>query len=450
MFVLLCAYLASQVYTLPVLPFGPWAMWPTLPDVVFVGLVLAWIVSPSLQEPLTGARRNILVAFTILTGIVCTSYVVSTLLIFNLNAEVFGSNKGVGFGFYECARMVQYLILVRIAVSVPMPGSRQVILGRVAVATAWVVCLTCILTYTEVVTTAMLAPHIANDKVISGAWWHYVNNHNHYALGAISYTHAAVAVHVILLVGFAVHLRGEGPWISNLALLSAGLIATLLSGSRAGFAAMVLVVGVCLLARSPRWLTTAALTGVTLVLAGLVVVSSLQPQPGDAQSPLMSIIDRQSAALNPLSSENLVGRDQIWKGFVDTLNDQPGRWLVGSGFGSSPDMGPALSPHMMPLQIIVELGLWVLVVVSGWFVWLLVQFWRAGGTTRVMFWTTVGLLLSSATQETFYPVPSTGVFLGAFLLASIVVLQPVWVREENTATAPAEELDAGSPALQAA
>lgn len=450
MFVLLCAYLASQAYTLPILPFGPWAMWPTLPDFVFGGLVLAWIVAPRQREPLTGARRNILVAFAILTGIVLVSYLVWTVIVANLEAVVVGSNKGIGFGFYESVRMVQYLVLVRIAVSIPLPAAREAILRRVAVITAWAVCITCVLTYSEVVTTTMLAPHIRNDKVISGAWWHYVNNSDHYGLGAISYTHAAVAAHVMLLVGVAVHLQGDERWVANVALLMAGLTATLLSGSRAGFAAMALVLGACLLTRSPRWLITAGLAVAALGLAGVLIVTSLPPQPGDSQSPLLAIIDRQSAALKPFESENLVGRDEIWRGYVNRLNDHPVRWLIGWGFGSSPDNGPALSPHMMPLQIIVELGLGVLVLVGGWFAWLLARFWRTGGRMRVMFWTTVGLLLSSATQETFYPVPSTGVFLGVFMLASIVVLQPVWVREETTAMAPAEELDAVPPALRAA
>ena len=188
---------------------------------------------------------------------------------------------------------------------------------------------------------------------------------------------------------------------------------------------MILVFGVWLLSRPMRWLLTVGVAAVALVLVVFVVVTSQQPRPGDNQGSLTSLLERQSAVLKPLESESLVGRDEIWSGRIERLNEEPIRWLVGWGFGSSPDTGPGLSPHMMFLQIIVELGLWMLVVVCGWFAWLLAQFWRVGGREHVMFWTTVALLLSSLTQETFYPVPSTGVFLGLFMTMAIIVVQPL-------------------------
>lgn len=423
-FFLLCCFLASQMYTLPVLVVGPWAMWPTLPDVVFVGLVGAWIITPRSRNPVTGNARKILVAFTLLTAVVCLSYVLFTLLAFNLDSVSFASNQGVGFGFFECVRMVQVLVLAWIAVSVPLPQERITKLRRIATAVAWIVCLSVIATYVGVIETSQLAPHIVNDEAISGAWWHYVNNHNSYGLGAISYTHANVAAHILLLVGFTVHLAGDARWKSNAPLLLIALLATLLTGSRAGFVAMALVVGVYLIRRSPRWIFNMSLAGAAIALFVLVIMSSSPPAPGDSQSAFLAMVDRQAAALQPFESGNLVGRGDIWAGRIDALNHDPIRWLIGWGFGSSPDTGPGLSPHMMFLQIIVELGLWMLVVICVWFAWLLTHLWRAGGQDKVMFWTTVALLLSSLTQETFYPVPSTGVFLAVYMLSVIITLCP--------------------------
>jgi O-antigen ligase len=220
-------------------------------------------------------------------------------------------------------------------------------------------------------------------------------------------------------------MRGERYAYSNLALLFTGVVATLLTGSRAGFAVMLMVFGAYLLMRTPRWLINAGLASVAVLLIAFILLSSQQPVPGESQDAFSSLVARQSAAFKPFESENLVGRDEIWSGRIENLNAEPIRWLIGWGFGSSPDTGPGLSPHMMPLQIIVELGLWALVLVGVWTVWLLDLFWRAGGRDRIMFWTTIALLLSSATQETFYPVPSTGGFLGLFMIMAIVTVAPL-------------------------
>lgn len=422
-FISLCCFLMAQVYTLPIVVFGPWALWPTLPDIAFLGLVAAWIISPSSTEPIPDYARKILIAFATLTFVVCLSYVIFTLLGFNLDSLAFASNKGVGFGFYESLRMVQVLVLVRIVISIPFSPKRTATLRRVVTAAAWVVSLSVIATYFEIIDTSQLAPHIPNDKDVAGAWWHYVNNFNHYGLGAISYTHANVAAHTLLLVGFAVHLAGESRWKSSMPLLFTGLVATLLTGSRAGFVAMALLVGVYMLRRSPRWIFNVSLAGVATALLTLLVVSAMPPVYGDSQNGFLAILDRQAAIFQPLESGNLVGRNEIWAGRIDALNDDPIRWLIGWGFGSSPDTGPGLSPHMMVLQIIVELGIWVLVAVCVWLAWLLAHLWRVGGRDKVMFWTTVALLLSSATQETFYPVPSTGGFLAVFMVSVLVGLR---------------------------
>jgi hypothetical protein len=422
-FILLCCYIASQAYTVPLLPVGPWPVWPGLPDLVFGGLVVAWIVTKRPVTELTGVRRTAVQVVFALTLVCLASYIVSTLIISNLETRAFGLNQqGPGFGLFEGFRMIQFLVLFRIAAFVPWTPRRLAILGRVATGAFLFVCLTIFLGFLDIVPSSTWSPLLPEDKEAAGAWWHFVHNFDGYGLGAISYTHAYVAAQVTLFLGLALHLRGGRAWAGNGLLIALALGAALVSGSRAGFAGVLLVAGMFLLARSPRWLVNFVLALALVGTAAFVYLSSQPPVEGEA-GPLGSILEHQVNAFQPYKAENLVGRDEIWSGRIDNLNDHPWRWFTGWGFGSSPDTGPALSPHMLPLQIIMELGFGMLLLIAIACGKLLRDIWRRETVDRPFFWTTIALLLSSATQETFYPVPSTGYFLGFYLVALTVVLR---------------------------
>jgi len=422
-FVLLCCYIASQAYTVPLLPVGPWPVWPGLPDVVFGALVTAWIVTKRPATELTGVQRTAVQVVFTLTLFCLASYLVSTILISNLETISFGLNQqGPGFGLFEGFRMIQFLILFRIAAFVPYTPYRLAVLRKVVTGAFLFVCATVFLTFLDIVPSSAFSPLLPQDKEAAGAWWHFVHNFDGYGLGAISYTHAYVAAQITLFLGLALHLRGNRAWAGNGLLIACGLGASLVSGSRAGFAGVLLVAGVFLLARSPRWLVNFVLF---LALAGTVafVYLSSQPPVEGESGPLGSILEHQVNAFQPYKAENLVGRADIWSGRIDNLNDDPWRWFTGWGFGSSPDTGPALSPHMLPLQIIMELGFGMLLPIGIVCGKLLRDIWHRETIDRPFFWMTIALLLSSATQETFYPVPSTGYFLGFYLVALTIVLR---------------------------
>lgn len=443
-FVLLCCYLASQAYTVAILPVGPWAVWPGLPDVVFGALVAAWFFVPRPATELSGIRRTAVQAILGLTIACILSYVTFTLLASNLETVSFGSGQqGPAFGLFEAVRLVQFLILFRIAAGIPYTPGRLAVITRVVTAALIFVCVTVILTFIRIIPSAAFSPLLPNDRETAGAWWQYVNNYDEFGLGAISYTHAYVAAQVALLLGLALHLRGHQRWAGNGLLIVLALAAALVSGSRAGFAGVLLMAAVFLLARSPRWLVSFALALALVGAAAFLYVSSQPPVEGDPGL-LGSIVDRQADAFQPFEEDNLVGRNEIWAGRIAALNAEPWRWFTGWGFGSAPDTGPALNPHLLPLQVIVELGFGMLLLIALAGARLMRDLWRRESFDRPFFWTTIALLLSSATQETFYPVPAMGYFLGFYLVALAIVQR---AQTDPIAIAPTPAARASRPAM---
>jgi hypothetical protein len=423
-FVALCAYLASQAYTVPIVPIGPWPLWPGLPDLMLGVLVAVWAFSKRSSSTLTGARRIAMQAMAGVVVVCGASYVLATMIFANLDSLSFGFNQqGPAFGLFEIVRLLQFLSLFWIALQIPLTPHRMEVSRRVVTGTFLLVSVSVLATFHNVLPPGVFAPLLPRDKETAGAWWHFVHNFDGYGLGAISYTHAYVAAQVTLLLGLTLHLRGNRGSTFSALLLVLALAATLVSGSRAGFAGVLLVAGLFLLSKSPKWLVHCVMC-IAILAAGAVIYLSSQPPAVDGGGPLGSIVEHQINAFKPFETENLVGRDEIWSGRIDNMNEHPWRWFTGWGFGSSPDTGPGLSPHMLPLQIAMELGVGMLMLIAVLCWAMLRNVWFREERDHPFFWTTIALFLSSATQETFYPVPSTGYFLGFYLVALAIVLRP--------------------------
>lgn len=436
-FMLLCGYIASQAYTVPLVPIGPWPVWPGLPDLLFGALMVAWVFMKRPAAELGGIRRTGVQVMLALTIACLASYLISTILIANLNTISFGLNQqGPGFGLFEVARMVQFFFLFRVAACVPYTPYRLAVLRKVVTGAFLFVCATVFLTFFDIVPSSAFSPLLPEDQETAGAWWQFVHNFDGYGLGAISYTHAYVAAQITLFLGLALHLRGGQAWGGNGLLIALGLGATLVTGSRAGFAGVLLIAGVFLLARSPRWLVNFVLVLALASAAAFVYISSQPPVEGESGA-LGSIIDHQANALQPYEEGNLVGRDEIWASRIDNLNDHPWRWFTGWGFGSAPDTGLALNPHMLPLQVIMELGFGMLLLIAIVCAKVLRDIWNRETIDRPFFWMTVALLLSSATQETLYPVPAMGYFLGFYLVTLTIVQRAQTDPVRSTSPAPA-------------
>jgi len=442
LFVLLCCFIGSQVYTVPILPLGPWPLWPGLPDVLFGALGIAWLFMPRSYAAPTGVRRTVFHFLFALTVVCAVSYVMGTVLIPNLNSLSFGANQqGISFGLLGIARLIQFVVLYRIAISVPYTPFRLRVLRRVVTGAFLLVAVSVLITFHNAVPTSALAPLLPDDEETAGAWWYYLHNFDGYGLGAISYTHAYVAAQLTLLLGLASHLRGPHAGVGNSLLISLALVASLLSGSRAGFAGVLLVAGVFFLTISPAWKIVCTLTLALLAVGGGGVFSS-QPPIAGGDGPFASIVHHQFDVFHLYQADNLVGREAIWSGRLDNLNDHSWRWFTGWGFGSSPDTGPGLTPHMLPLQVIMELGVGMLAVIALFCAMVLRQIWFRERLDHPFFWTTIALLASSVTQETFYPMPSTGYFSGFYLVALAIVLR---APPDASASHPAPGTSASRP-----
>lgn len=426
-FVTLCGFLASQAYTLPLMAIGPWPLWPGLPDLMIGAMLIAWLFMPREAAVPGPARRTAVRVMLGLTIFGAASYVCLTLLSRNLNTVTFGAQQqGPGFGLFEVMRLIEFLALFWIAAGVPFTPFRLRVLRRVVTSAFVVVAVSMIVTFHNIVPSRLFAPLLPQGPAQAGAWSYYLRNSDGYGLGTISYTHAYVVAQLTLLLGLALHLRGRrhraGNGVGNSLLIALALAASLLSGSRAGFAGILLLAAVFVLMQSPRWVLHLTLALALVAAVAFLVLSSRPPTDGSG-GPLAAIVQHQVDAFQPYHTENLVGRNDIWAGRIDNLAQHPWRVFAGWGLGSSPDTGPALSPHMLPLQIIMELGIGMLVLIGLICTRMLRTVWHLEGPDHPFFWATIALLLSSATQETFYPVPSTGYFLGFYLVALAIVLR---------------------------
>jgi hypothetical protein len=93
--------------------------------------------------------------------------------------------------------------------------------------------------------------------------------------------------------------------------------------------------------------------------------------------------------------------------------------LLGSGFGAA----SGKNAHLLYLQIVYEVGLIGLAVFAGLIYKVLsyLKFYERG--IRPIYWATIAFLLSGLSQETFYPVPSFGHFLGFYLCSLAIALR---------------------------
>ncbi|HEY0839719.1 MAG TPA: O-antigen ligase family protein [Vulgatibacter sp.] len=416
-FVSLCAFLATQAYTIPVLLVGPsWAVWPMPTDFATVALAAtAFLLPRSRDERLRGYLRGVGALFAFASASFFLLVIVPTLV-----APPAIGGGSVGFGTFHVLRLAEFWVAFAAAQRVPLSPGRLVTLRWVALAVlAWLI-FSVVVTYLDVIAPHQFAPQIPKSLHFGGPWYYYATIRE--GVGTVGYNHAYTAMQVTMMTGLALQLGPRTHGWRPIAVLLASLVAVFMTGSRAGLAAHLLF-AVGYLASRPAWLIGG---GVAAALLVGVVAPSLQDSRSDRE-----MMSRQLDLADPFEGNNLSGRNFIWKARLDWLNENPRAWAVGSGLGGTADTGgPA---HMMPLQIVAELGLVGLALVCVAFGRLLLDLWAMRGRVPALFWCTIGLLASSLTQETFYPEPAMGQFLGLYLVALAITLR----QRQKAAAAPA-------------
>ncbi len=412
LFASLCLFLLAQAYMIPVLTVGSWAMWPKLADIAIVAMggalvfELRNIIAASRANQIIGAALFGFFAFCFVAYVTYITFIPD-----------FGAS-GVRFGAFQLYLIAQGIFAFWVAAHVPLTPQRVVALRLMVDAALLVVIASIVATYFEIIPLADLTPHISPDEDISGPWHRYLREDyggQARGWGTVGYNHSYVASQVILLLGLRMNLSPKDLTITDSVYLLLAIMATFLSTSRAGLASMVLLAGIL-------WLKKPMHAVATFGLAGLMMATVLVAAPsalGALGDDLQASIERQSALFDAGNADNLSGRDDIWESRIAFLDEDPIRWVIGGGFGWQ----AGDNAHMLPLQYIVELGLIGLVVFIVLFGTILFMLYRHERGAQALFWTTLTLFISAASQETFFPVPAMGGFLTLYFAAIAIGLR---------------------------
>lgn len=419
LFFALCFYLISQAFTIPILPVGPsWALWLNFSDLASVLLILLSL--PNFKQTSTISEANYKIFKTLIFVILgcILSYILYFNWIYNISATAQNS-PGIDFGIFQIYRLFQFICIFWVTARIPLTQQRIDTLQNITSFVFIFVCLGVWLTYTAVLPLSTVTAHLPKE----GAWIfydaHYLASGEGKGLGFVGYNHAYVAAQIQMLVGLRIHLTSDKKkFLTNTLFLLLALATSFISGSRSGFLGM-LIFAIIYWSQKPKYGFIIAYAALVPILITLIIqpVKFFNSNYFDS-----SIVERQKTLLNPANSSNLSGRDQIWLERLEFLNDKPLRWLFGSGFGSAIDSGN--NAHNLYLHIILETGTVGFLLFICLFSQILYFLYQNEVGVKAFFWTTIAFLISSLTQETFYPVVAFGHFLGFYFCSLAIALRP--------------------------
>ena len=427
-FGLLCACIGAQGYSLPIYPIGPsWAVWPTPPVLAAIALIAVSVVTRPRMWP---TLRGILQGHGLLFALCLLSLGLVTVASQHLLLP--SAQIDMGFSLYQLWMMVLAGGAFWAASTIRFDEKRVTVLRRVTLFTLLWVCVTVCLTYQNFVPTQFFAPQIPTSKDVAGPYVSYLVNWEGAGLGTISYNHAYPAVLILILSALWLQLVPKGQQVVLRALLmSLAVLAIFLSGSRAGFAGFLLFLGLVVLWERSFKIVLGLLAFAPLLIAVLLATDV------DVEK----MIERQKALITPPSTETLAERDLIWSERLDFLNEDPVRWIIGTGFGSANASGD--NAHMLYLHIIVEMGLLGLLAFGAFYAFILRLLWHRRSQTSYFLFLTCALFFAALTQETLYPVPALGFILPLYLIGLAVVIRSaeeqavtraVWTLLEDSST----------------
>ncbi len=413
LFIMLCVFILSQAFTIPLLPIGPaWAVWPTLSDIAIIGLMIASIRLTNYNKTFHRYCDSVSMPLLAMLTLFVASYLALSLIGINSLDIPYGQRKGPAVGLFEIYRLIQAGIAFWSISKLVLTPTRKTILSNILLITISIVILGVILTFTGIVRPAAFAPFLPVDFDVAGPWGYYLLSDDA-GLGAIGYNHGYVGLQLLLLMMTWMHLSGGINRSVSVAVVLLIIVAVFMSSSRAGLASVAFFAVVMLIRK-----TSVMIIAITAVL----MCCLLLPGTWFASEEGASTVERQTALLDPTDSTSLNGRDEIWETAFSFMNEKPSRWLHGIGFGSAFD-GPG-NVHMMFFHTIVECGVFISFAFIAAIVLIAKAIYKMERQPRPFFWGTVALLLTCLTQETFYPVPAFGNFLGFYLcMLRIVMLQ---------------------------
>jgi hypothetical protein len=416
----LCFYVLAQGYLIPLLRMGPsWGIWPSLPDVAVLVMVLAWLNTPRrlLHVPPTG--QPILRTLVKLLLGAAVSYLVVTRLFVELGLRQPGllAEKGVQHGLFQVYKLAQFVFVFWVALRIPMTAGRLRVLRQIAIAVLLWICTTSVLNYLEIVPVSQWAGQIPADLAVAGPWGKYNAFGAEYVstrgCSVIGWNHGYTSAQILLLVGLAL-VSSPGP-LGTLDMVLGGLaaLACFCTTSRAGLLSIILYLGVVSFRNRHNLLRL----GIALALVcGLMAALDM----GGKQILQPWLVERQAALLRLDRPENLSGRSEMWTDRVAFVLADPRRLILGEGFGSAVERD--LWAHNNYLHVVLETGLIGLVAFVAFF-------WRISRTLylveagpKPLFWATMCFLVASFSEELLYPIVTFGHFIGFYLCCLAIAL----------------------------
>lgn len=421
-FVLVCLYLISQAYTIPLLAVSSWPVWPLLADIVSWAMIVSFVLRLRLERQVSPENRKVW-KFAVVLFACCVLAVVGDL---TFPAKALNSDPGhfLSVALYQIYRFVEFLVVFHVAANLRLDNKRYRCLQILAMATFVAIACGVFCTSAGVLSTSAVARQLPTSLLEAGPWAFYSGGNVDQGVGFVSYNHAYTAIQLILAAGLALHF---GPISNRLRATTYILLlaSTFLSESRAGFLCALLFV--LFYEGRKHFSRTNLILGVLFAFVVLFGTLRLFPnKDGDD-----GILGRQLSAGSSFQEDGLSGRTSIWSNTVEVLNAEPWRWITGNGFGSALDSGG--DAHMLLLTVTLETGIIGLMLFVVAFARLLLFLGSRGESGRAMFWTTLVLLVTSLTQETFYPVIAFGHFLGFYFLAVALSLNRFMPAREHVA-----------------
>jgi O-antigen ligase len=149
-----------------------------------------------------------------------------------------------------------------------------------------------------------------------------------------------------------------------------------------------------------------------LAIASLFFVSLNNAETSERS---MAMMERQSTLIDdPFSNEGLSGRPQLWLSVLNTLNQEPIRYLTGYGIGNYVEFRNAA--HNMFLQMMQLGGLIAVLIMTTCYVLIFRRLWQHRHVAWPVVATTAGMLSSVLTSAIFYPNLATGWYLGLYFI----------------------------------
>ncbi|MBS3909308.1 MAG: hypothetical protein KGZ93_06740 [Actinobacteria bacterium] len=420
-------YLLAQAFMIPVRAVGPsWAIWPTLADIALLMLLLAFL--PYIAAGLRVISQANKVVFNNLLIVFCgaaLSYFVFIRFYPGWSPDAAFDRSNVIFGAFQLYRLAQFILIFWITAQIPLTEKRITVLRRIVDGAFIFTTITVVLTYFDILPKSALVAHLPSDLSVAGPWVFYSTSFAGKGWGTIGYNHAYVAAQLLMLAALRIYLSSASKAFANGTILFVTTLAIFMSGSRAGLAAALLF-AVTVLYKKPIYIIAIVVIGAVAVLASMSLVGGLSV--ADSSFSLIgSTFERQLALGSAYESESLNGRDTIWLDYLVRLNEAPKLWVFGSGFGAAGGQ----NAHLLYLQIIYEVGL-IGLVVFAWLIHRVLSYLSVCERgVKPLFWVTIAFLLSGFSQETFYPVPSFGHFLGFYLCSLAIALRVREVDDES-------------------